>query len=362
MGGHTSNIRRMGLLMSEASWQHPRLSHRALLLGLALGVAQVTIPARALAASEEDTAAARSLAQEGLEAFKAERFQDAADLFERAEALVHSPVHLLYRARAQVKIGQLVNAQEAYIKIIREEFASDAPKAFLDAKESAKSEVEEIKGRLAKLTVKVSGPTEGITLTLDGDPVAAVLVGVPMPADPGEHTLEASAEGFSSETASVTLAEGQQETVELTLTKAPDATAVAAIGSEDSGPEIDDSPDSGTMRTLSYVSFGVGAVGLGVGTVFLIQGLDKESEADTRFDDLAASGVSNPQEEAAISDLDEEATSAKNIGVAGLVVGGIGVAAGVTLFILSSDSEESAQGPSVTPWIGYNSAGVFGRF
>src|SRR5579883_2443273 len=50
----------------------------------------------------------------------------------RAEALVHAPTHLLYIARTEAKLGQLVEASETYARIQHEALAPDAPKAFVD--------------------------------------------------------------------------------------------------------------------------------------------------------------------------------------------------------------------------------------
>ncbi len=357
-----------------------RLVRRARVMALCLGLsgagALVLQSGAAAAATPEETAAARNLAKQGLAAFNEQRFQEAADLFARAESLVHSPVHLLYEARARTKIGHFVKAQEAYIKIIRERFVDDAPQSFHNAKESAKNEVKELEGKLANLTVKIVGVDKGATLTLDGNEVSAVLVGVPMPVDPGEHTLEATAEGFKPASAKVTVAEGQRETLELKLLPEESAAPVAAAPADtpaatpttsspdapaDPGPT--DSGGSSGMRIGSYVAFGVGAVGLGLGTVFFLDGKSKSDEADAYFDEhVDSNGNLNPQEAAEQNQLDDNADSATNLGVMGFVVGGVGVAAGVTLFLLSSSSDDSADAPRVTPWVGFNSAGISGTF
>src|ERR1700709_1363758 len=62
----------------------------------------------AWAQTDDDRAGARVAATEGVKAINEKRWADAADLFTRAESLVHSPVHLLYLARAQEKLGKLV--------------------------------------------------------------------------------------------------------------------------------------------------------------------------------------------------------------------------------------------------------------
>lgn len=346
-----------------------RMIPRRGLSALVLGAALMSAAPPAGAASEEETAGARAMAQQGLEAFKAERFAEAADLFSRAESLVHSPVHLLYKARAHAKVGELVKAQEAYIKIIREKLPPKAPQAFRNAQGSAPAELETVKARLAHLTVTIIGPKEGAQLTLDGEEVPAALVGVPMPVDPGEHKLEASAEGYSSDSTAVTMAEAQREGIELRLepiasapeTAAPVVTQSTTDAATAPPPDSAAGPNQG-LRIGSYVAFGVGAVGLGLGTYFLLDGLSTADDSTKMFD--ACDPGCNKAEEAEIRKLDDDADSGKNLGTGGLVVGGLGVAAGLVLLVLSNESPEDAASsqPRITPWVGYNWLGVSGSF
>ncbi len=125
----------------------------AALLVLALGMSLAE--PNALAQSDDDRAGARVAATEGVKALNEKRFADAADLFTRAESLVHSPVHLLYLARAQEKLGRLVKARENYTKVIREKYAADAPDAFRQAQTSAEQEVGGLDARIGAVTVKL---------------------------------------------------------------------------------------------------------------------------------------------------------------------------------------------------------------
>src|SRR6195952_4861152 len=75
----------------------------------------------ALAQTDDDRAGARVAATEGVKASNEKRWADAADLFTRAESLVHSPVHLLFKARALIQLGQLVKARETLLEINREQ-------------------------------------------------------------------------------------------------------------------------------------------------------------------------------------------------------------------------------------------------
>jgi tetratricopeptide (TPR) repeat protein len=152
-----------------------------LLAGVVLGWA-VT----AQAATDEERATARSLANQAITAFKAKRFGEAADLFQRAESLVHSPVHLLYLGRSYVATGKLVRAQEAFLQATREELPAGAPSAFAKAVEDAGTELDGIKLRLAQLTITVGGGDSAHVpeVSVDGEIIPPVMVGVSVPMEP----------------------------------------------------------------------------------------------------------------------------------------------------------------------------------
>jgi hypothetical protein len=95
--------------------------------------------------------------------------------------------------------------------------------------------------------------------------------------------------------------------------------------------------------------------------VFLLQSSSTQKKAD----DLCPHSPCDPSKKDAISSKDKDAASQRTLGAVGLGVGGAGVAAGVVLFILSNGHRESAANesePSVTPFIGYRTAGLVGRF
>ncbi|HEY3500119.1 MAG TPA: hypothetical protein VGK73_35760 [Polyangiaceae bacterium] len=354
-------------------------------LTLALGLSVVARPA--FGQTDEQRAAARSLATEGATAFNEGRYKDAVDFFGKAESLVHAPPHLLFMARAYAKLGALVKAREAYLKVAKETLPPNAPQAFRDAQSAAAEEVKAIEPRIAALTVRVEGG-EGkadVAVLLDGAPIPAILVGAPQPIDPGEHKLEAGAPGLRSTPTTVVLADGERKSVTLALVSAPGAPALvvapAPAGEPAAGPaapppqnepvatSAPPTQDRGTgdgksgMRIGSYVAFGVGAIGLGLGTVFVLQASSKRSDADAKFEECGgATGCTtdNPLS-AEVDELDNSADSAKTLGIVGFAVGGVGVATGVTLLLLSSGNKEKPAA-SIQPWVGFGSAGVKGRF
>ncbi|HXK17897.1 MAG TPA: hypothetical protein VNG33_08845, partial [Polyangiaceae bacterium] len=203
----------------------------------------------ASAQTDEQRAGARSLATEGVSAFNEGRFSDAAELFEKAESLVHAPTHLLFLARSDAKLGRYVKAREAYLKIVKEQLPSTAPQAFRDAQTAADTEVRAIEPKIARLKVKLEGGqgATDLTLKIDGDVLSAVLIGASQPLDPGEHTVEILARGKSAAPQKVTLTEGGAAVVTLKLVDDPNAAPVpvAAPGAAAPGaPPADGAPPS----------------------------------------------------------------------------------------------------------------------
>jgi hypothetical protein len=331
--------------------------------------------------SDEDRAGARTMATEGAKAFAAQRWTDAIDLFTRAEALLHAPPHLLYLARARAKIGQLVLARETYTKIIRENIPATAPPAFLEAQAAAKAEAPSLDPRIATLTISVSGADpKAVSVMVDGQKLPSVFVGAPKPMDPGEHRVQALGENLASELLTLHIKEGSRESVSLTLspqkgaippaTTSPETTPVVPppassnrveMRSSDIAPLPPEGRSNG-MRIASYAALGVGVVGLGAGTFFGLSSMSKRSEAD----DLCADPNRCPvSQRGKIEGLDDDARQAQTLATIGFIAGGVGLAAGVTLFLLSGNKQEqtaAAHRPTVRPWLGLGSAGVTGSF
>lgn len=346
-----------------------------------------------LAQTDEQRAAARSLATEGATAFSEQRWKDAIDRFTRAESLVHASPHLLFLARAHEKLGQLVRAREAYLKIVRETLDPSAPRAFQDARAAAEQELRTLEPRLSSLTIKIQAPSNAKDpqVLLDGTAVPAVLVGVARPTDPGEHRVEGHAGGFLSTPVTFRLADGERRTVTLTFRPDPNAPPPENIGEPvpeeppasavgptsrttrpaltgGQPPPFEPAPRESAARGLrvgSYVAFGVGAAGLGVGSFFLGLSSNRRRDADDAYAQCTAQGDCRERDASAVEtrELDNDARSALTVSIIGLSVGGAAAVLGTTLFLLSAGSEESPQVRlSVRPYLGLGGAGLLGSF
>jgi hypothetical protein len=175
------------------------------ILSLGLGVSLFVAAHAAFAQTDLERATARDAAQAGHDAFDAGQYDKAIDQFSRAEQLVHAPTHLLYLARAQAKLGKLVAAHETYLKITRETLAPKAPKAFVEAQSAAASEQPTVDARLPSITVLVKGAgASSASIEMDGTALPSAMIGIPLPADPGQHVFKASAPSAASDPVTIT--------------------------------------------------------------------------------------------------------------------------------------------------------------
>ena len=329
----------------------------ALSCSLALG----SIPAAAQSA--EDVAAARQLAAEGSKLFNSGDYAGSVDRFQRAESLVHAPPHVLYLARANAKLGKLVIAREHYLKISKETLAANAPKAFIEAQKNANEELKAIEPRIASLEITLKGAPAGakVDVTVDGTPVSAALIGVSRPVDPGAHKIEAKTTGMTGE-ASVTLAEGGKESVEVELKPVAGEAPPKKEEPPPPPPPPAETHSGGGTKILGYTALGIGVVGLAAGTIFLLQSSSKRSDANA----LCPNDVCPASKRAEIDDLDKGANSARTLSFIGFGVGVVGVGVGVALLVMGSGSETkpatTAKGLSVRPFATWSGIGLSGSF
>jgi hypothetical protein len=115
------------------------------------------------------------------------------------------------------------------------------------------------------------------------------------------------------------------------------------------------------MRIGGYVALGVGVVGGGLGTVFLLSASNKQKQGDDAFN--ACGGKSCPvSQRGAVDALDSSAASGRTLAFTSFLVGGIGAATGITLLVLSGKHGSSEATAHVEPWLGYQSVGLRGSF
>ncbi len=263
-------------------------------------VSALAAPALALpGGSFADREAARAISGKAYEMFEKGEWRKAIDLFQQAEARYHAPPHLLYVARAQAKLGLLIEAKGTYGRVIDEKLAADAPAPFKDAQASARAERGEVEARTPSLvvTLAITAP-RGASVALDGEPIAPGDLGKPLERNPGAHVLTVEAPGVPRAEREVVLraGDGVQRITLLARVAAPSVVPAVA-------------------------AFVVGAVGLGVGTTAAV---------------LLRSAAPG------------QTTALRVTEVTGFAGGGVGVGAGVVLLVVRARSSPSAPTPTST--------------
>ena len=326
-----------------------RRSHRVLgsTLGLFCTALQLCSQvAHAQDASAAETAAARSLAVDGLKLAQSGNCAEAIGKLERAEKLYHSAVVASRLGECYVSQGRLVEGTEILRKVLREPLPADPQPNLLKALERAQRTLDAARPRIAGLTIKVAA-VEELSVKIDGNPLAVALLETEIPSDPGEHSIEASAPGFLKVATRVSVTDAEKKTVTLTLTRDPAAVpgpakvpAVepapphqAAVGSRPPAKEVAAPaplPAPSTNRTGAYLAFGVGAVGIGVGSALGIMTMQERQELKS----TCPADTCPPAQQGALD-------SARRLGTLSTVafgVGGAGLVLGTVLFFTASPS------------------------
>jgi hypothetical protein len=320
-------------------------------LGLFCTVLGFAGAARAEDASAAETAAARTLAVEGLKLAQANNCTEAVPKLERAEKLYHSTVVASRLGECYVSLGRLVEGTELLRKSLREPLPAEPTPAHTKALDRAQKVLDAAKPRIAGLTIKVVA-VDGMQVKVDGNAVPSALVDTEMPTDPGEHRIEVTAPGFLKSGTHVGVAEGEKKTVTLTLSRDPSATVAPAptaavvtpLAATSAAPEIEprpraDGPTPAPLpkappnRTAAYVAYGVGGAALAAGGVLGYLTMQRHSN----LEDQCPGGVCSPAQQADI----DSAKQLGNFSTVGVGVGLAGIALG-TILVLTAGSSDDA--------------------
>ena len=148
----------------------------------------------ALAQTTSNSAAAQALFEQAPTLMAQGRPAEACPKLEESQRLDPGSGTLLNLARCYEQAGRLASAWNQYL-----EAAAAARSAGNKERESeARKRAEALRPRLPSLLIAVSAEARaipGLEVLRDGQLVGAPQLGVPIPSDAGEHTLEARAPG-----------------------------------------------------------------------------------------------------------------------------------------------------------------------
>lgn len=225
-------------------------------------------------------------------------------------------------------VGQLVRAAKEWATL--RDRASSEP-----LKEEANKRLAAVEKRTPKLEIRLSGDPTDVLVRRDGIEMRGLSLNVPLPADPGSHTISAERPGSETGTQTITLAEGETKTVTIAPGKAKAAVVVAPAGSASAAvapPPASAAPPPpppppaglGTQKIAGIAVGGLGVVALGVATFAFVSASGKQDDAQSNCSARGCSPAAYP--------LHEDAKGLATIGNVSAIVGGVLVAGGATLF------------------------------
>ncbi|MBW2529527.1 MAG: hypothetical protein JRI23_35445 [Deltaproteobacteria bacterium] len=313
--------------------------------------------------SGEQLKAARAMANAGLELFKEGDFEQSIERFRAAEAVFHSPMHLLYMARAKRELGAYLDSRNLFQQIVDEELPSDASAAYrkghAKAKKEAEQAVPELDEKIPAIEVQVEGPPpDAIKVLVDGQDVTASATMGPVRVNPGQHTVRATADGFESAEATVNLEAAKKITpLDFTLQAVAKPSEAPGLGTGTPGSDQAGEEEPGSILP-AIIAFSVGGAGLAVGAITGGLAMGKASELDEACPDRNACPTEN----------EETMDSGKTLGTistVGFIAGGVGVAAGVVLLFLrpgGGSTEPTEPASALVPLVGPGFVGLQGTF
>ncbi len=327
------------------------LARRAISAAVCLAIAssplasfaqEVSQPA---AGSPEAVASARSHFARGVKLYEEDDFRAALIEFTRAYELAPNWAVLYNVGQSYYQLRDYANALRTLEQYVNEGGAKIAA----DRRAQVDREIEEVRGRVAHVTLTVNVPDADITL--DDTPLGksplreAVLVGA------GRHKLSAIKPGFVLTSKVIDIAGTDNVTVTLDLQAEPTRAQAGPVG-----PPPNYVP--------AAVVAGVGVAGLAVGTIFGVATISNKNSLNTECNAQKACPASAQGDIDAFSRNGIISTIGFGVGVAGLGVG-------TYLFVRERNkgsesamtpSAERNRGPTVSPWIGLGSAGLTGSF
>jgi hypothetical protein len=188
-----------------------------------------------------------------------------------------------------------------------------------------------------------------VKVTMDGEVLAERLEGAAFSIDPGEHTFTFETPGQAPVTKTLIIQEAQKDRHESVVFGTPASTGAPLPPGEPPLSSDVTSAQGGygmsAQRVLALVAGGIGVVGLGIGTAFGVMAISKKSDAES-----ACPGT--PCATQTGSNRWSDAASTGNVSTVGFIVGGVGIAGGLVLWLTAKPSSDRALSAQVGLGVG----------
>jgi hypothetical protein len=330
-----------------------RRSLLAMSLLAGASVSAVSKPARAQT-SAQDSAVSQSLYDQGRKLAAQNNYSEACPKLEESQRLDPTAVTQFWLADCFEHVGRTASAWSSFLDLASAARRNGGPKAE-ERERVAKERANALSPKLTQLVISVPDAVKvpGLVIKRDGESVHSGQWGSPVPVDPGNHTIEASAPGKQTWTKAQDV-EGVGQTVTILVDPLGDMPVQAAAPPPQSPVDLPPNAEparSSPMKTAGLVVGAAGVAGIGVGAVFGILAISKNSNANSGHCGTSFGGTNNC-DPVGLS-LRSDAVKLGNVSTISFIAGGVLIAGAGCLWILAPST--SVQ---VGATIGYGGAGL----
>jgi hypothetical protein len=303
-----------------------------MVLGAALSVAPMP------AARADDSAAAQALFDQAKKAMAVHDYAQACPKFQESLKLQEGVGTILNLADCYEHEGKLASAWSKFLEVATKARAAGQTQRARIGRDRAAA----LAPKLSNLVIDVPpAPPQGLEIRRDGTVVGEAEWGAVIPADAGAHTIDASAPGRTPWSQTVAVPEGattaHASVPDLPLLPPPPTAKVEAPAARPLQPAP--APDQGAtganvQRTMGILTTSLGVAGIGIGTAFGLLSISKHETVTGQCSSTTcpdAAGVA----------ASKDAITFGDISTIAFVAGGVGLAAGLTLWLTAPRSPET---------------------
>jgi hypothetical protein len=324
-----------------------RAATSTLALATALAVPLMIADGVRAQAAAGDKAAAEMLFDRGVTLMREGKLEEGCIQLEQSLSIEAGVGTMLYLAECYEKVGRIASAWAMF-----REAASAAREAGQPERaKQGNDRAAQLAPKLSMLTIQVApeNAVKGFALMRNGTQVNQGLWNVPVPVDPGEHSLQAQAPGRLDWSTQVSV-RGDADSVTVRVPQLDEdpnaAQAAAEVPATEVGPvpafdstaatSPSDTAENAwpVQRTAGAVVAGVGVVALGIGGYFGVRAIGKNGDAK----DACPQDTCNVREGI---EAHKSADDAATLSTVFMIGGAVATATGVVLY-LTAEPEENA--------------------
>ncbi len=311
-------------------------------------VAILTTASLSHAGPEENKADAQAAFELGRKLVLQRKFAEACPKFEESERLDPGLGTMLFLGDCYEKTGRTASAwgqfREAEAIAIKES----------DSREQiAHERAIRLEPKLSKVILQVNpaNKVEGLRVTRDGDDLGEGVWNTPLPIDPGQHELGASAPGKTPWTKQVEIA-NDASTVTVTIPKLADEPQANVVTEPRRSLVLPPPPEEPKNNGNTQRIFGLSAMGVGVaaGIVGTVFGVVAKSKNDTSNDGPCNAETNLCSSQQGVDERSAAKTDAL-VSTIAFIGAGVFVAGGAVLYFTAPTSKRPVAGlvPSIAP-------------